>query len=73
MSLQHTLNGDILHTVQTTHTALRTSTQHRYYDVKRWRCSSTGKEHAAIDRPMTKGAIEWVSAHYLPKAVRIEQ
>lgn len=73
MSLQHTLRGDTLHTVQTTCTAWGTSTQHWYYDVKRWRCSSTGKEHAAIDRPMSKGAIEWVKAHYLPKAVRIEQ
>lgn len=67
MSLKHELQGSILHVTETTHSALKTSVRHWYYDLANWKVSSHGLEGDAPDRDMSPSGIAWVRRHYFPK------
>lgn len=70
MALTRTLNGDILHVVETIHGTTSTRVRHWYTNIRTWMISSHGREHDVPDRAMTPEAIAWTQKYHLPAAVR---
>lgn len=67
MALDISLDGNVLHIVESRLSFDKTEIRHWYKDILNWRQSSCGRKGGPIDRDMTPESIAWTKQYHLPK------